>query len=192
MYQNRNKGLDVFGLYLSGYKQEFYLREISKRTGLPLRTTQICVAELEKEKMLRSATRGKNKYFRLNLDTVVTKLHLLHAEIQRTLFFVSKFPLIKTFLKEMRTNATIVVFGSFAKFKADKNSDFDILVVSDEKSKLPMHLLPYKVHEITLSEQAFVDALEKQEVLIKEIEENHVILNNHSFYVNAMWSYYGK
>ena len=27
---------------------------------------------------------------------------------------------------------------------------------------------------------------------IKEIEENHIILNNHSFYTNVMWGYYGK
>ena len=41
-----------------------------------------------------------------------------------------------------------------------------------------------------MPEKTFFKAIDKQEDLIKEIEENHIILNNHSFYVNVMWGYY--
>ena len=98
MYLNRNDTLEVLNLYLRGYTKQFYLREISKLTGIPLKTTQNIVSGLEKNKILQSMIRGKNKYFKLNLDNVQTKFYLLQTEIYRTLFFIQKYPLFKTFL----------------------------------------------------------------------------------------------
>ena len=193
MYQKRNIELAIGGLYLSGYKKEFYLREISKRTKMPLKTTQNAVAILEQNNILKSTTVGKNKYFRLNLENLHTKFYLMQSEIYKTALFLNKFSIFKTFLKGVKTNDPIILFGSFAKFTADRDSDLDLLVISKaNRNPLPFHLLPYKIHEIKLSEAAFIKALEKQETLLKEIEENHVVLNNHSFYVDNMWVYYGK
>ena len=49
----------------------------------------------------------------------------------------------------------------------------DLLVISNEQQKLPLHLIPYKVHEIMLSKQVFFKSVKTQEVLIKEIEEKY-------------------
>ncbi len=192
MYQKRNKELDVIALYLGKYTKQFYLREISKRIKLPLRTTQNTLFVLEKDNILRSTVVGKNKYFRLNLSNIQTKSYLLQAEVHKTNLFLDKYPIFKTFLKEVRTNNTIFVFGSFARFSQNKDSDLDLLVIKEENDDLPLYLLPYNVHKIELSKDSFLKSLEAQEILIKEIEENHVLLNNHSFYINTMWNYYGK
>ena len=192
MYQKRNKELEVIALYTGNYKARFYLRQISKLAKLPLKTCQNTVAELEKDKILKSKTEGKNKYFNLNLDNIQTKSYLLQSEIHKTDIFIETYLQIKLFLKSISTNISIIVFGSFAKLKADKNSDLDLLIISQKEPKLPFHLLPYKIHQVTLSEDSFVKALKEQETLITEIEEHHIILNNHSFYVNTMWEQYGK
>ena len=99
---------------------------------------------------------------------------------------MEKYPVFKTFLKEVN-NALIIIFGSFAKFKADKNSDLDLMTLS--KQKLPLHLLPYKIHNIEISKKVFEKS---SETLIKEIEQNHIVLSNHSYYVNTMWDKYAK
>lgn len=192
MYRKRNREMDILALYLSGYNKQFYLREISKLTKIPLKTTQTLIAHLEKDRILKSRVSGKNKYFRLNIDNLQTKFYLLQSELHRTAVFIEKYPLFKIFIKEIKANAPIIVFGSFAEFKADKDSDLDLLIVSKEKVNLPFHLLAYKTHEIYLDENSFVKSLEKNETLIREIEENHTVLNNHSFYVNSMWHYYGS
>lgn len=192
MYQKRNKELSILTLYLGDYARQFYLREISKLAKIPLKTTQNLLSNLEKSKILKSILSGKNKYFKLNLDNIETKFYLLQSEIYKTLLFLNKYPLFKTFLKEIEINKPLIIFGSFAKLTADKDSDLDLLIISKEKQKLPLHLLPYKIHEIILSKASFTKSLKKQETIIKEIEEKHVILNNHSFYINIMWSYYGK
>ncbi len=192
MYQNRNKELDVISLYRGDYKARFYLREISKLAKLPLKTCQNILGNLEKDKILRSKVEGKNKYFSLNLENINVKSYLLKAEIYKTDLFLDKYPECKTFLKSTNTNSIIIVFGSFSNFKADKSSDLDLFIISNKEEKLPCHLLPYKIHQNTLREESFKKAILKQEALIKEIEANHVILNNHSSYINIIWEYYGK
>ncbi len=189
MYLKRNNELEVLNLYLGSYSKQFYLREISRLAKLPLKSVQHAVGSLEKIKILRSSIQGKNKYFSLNLNNIQSKLYLLQAEIYKTQLFLEKYPQSKTFVKGL-ADMQIIVFGSFAKFSAEKDSDMDLLVISEEE--MPSHLLPYKIHEVRLSEKSFMKALGKQETLIKEIEENHVILNNHSFYINTMWSHYAK
>lgn len=191
MYQKRNKELEVISLYRGSYKSDFYLRQISRLAKLPLKTCQNVLIALEKKSILKSKFEGKNKYFSLNLDNIQTKSALLQAEIYKTDLFLEKYPQFKTFLKELNTNIPIIIFGSFANLTADKDSDLDLMILS-EKEEPPLHLLPYKVHKVNLSEASFIKSIKEQETLIKEIEEKHIILNNHSFYVSIMWQQYGK
>ncbi len=192
MYPNRNNELEIVSLFRSDYKARFYLRQISKLAKIPLKTCQNILASLEKFNILKSRIEGKNKYFLLNLENIRTKSYLQQAEIYQTDMFVEKYPQFKLFLKSLNTNVPIIIFGSFAKFAADKNSDLDLLIISKEELKLPYYLLPFNLHQIKMSEKTFLKALREQEDLIKEVEENHIILNNHSFYVNIWWNYYGK
>ncbi|MDP3766286.1 MAG: nucleotidyltransferase domain-containing protein [Nanoarchaeota archaeon] len=193
MYLNRNNELEIISLYRQDYRSSrFYLRQISRLSKIPLKTCQTALMNLEKGKILKSKVEGKNKYFALNLDNIKTKSYLLQSEIYMTDIFLESYPLIKTFLKSLNVNTPIIVFGSFAKLKADKDSDLDLIIVSREKQELPYHLLPYKTHQVNILESSFSKAIKEQETLIKEIEENHIILNNHSFYVNTMWGHYGK
>ena len=76
MYQNRNNQLKIISLFRGDYHARFYLREISKLLKIPLKTCQNVLAFLEKIKVLKSKTEGKNKYFSLNLENIKTKLYL--------------------------------------------------------------------------------------------------------------------
>lgn len=192
MYQKRNKEMAIISLYTGDYNARFYLREIAKLANLPLKTCQDVLVNLEKEKILKSKTEGKNKYFSLNLDNINVKSELVKAEIYKTELLLEKYSEFKTFLKAIDTNFIIILFGSFAKLKADKNSDVDLFIVTNKKEKLPYHLLPHKIHENALKEESFRKSLTEKEPLIKEIESNHIILNNHSSYVNIFWGHYGK
>ena len=189
MYPNRNYELTILNLYAGSYLKEFYLREISRTTKIPLKTVQRVTGSLEARKILKGNIHGKNKYFMLNLSNIQSKLSMLQSEIYKTQLFLNKYPQCKAFVKEL-THATIIVFGSFAKFTAQTDSDIDLLIISNEA--VPLHLLPHKIHAMRLSEKSFMKALAKQETLIKEIEENHVILNNHSFYIDMTWSHYAR
>lgn len=193
MYLKRNNELGVLLLYLGDYRRRFYLREISTKTKIPLKTAYTVLSSLEKKKILKTTVEGKNKYFSLNRENIETKWYLLHAELYKTQLFVEKYPLFKTFLKSLEAKGILIIFGSFAKWTADKYSDCDFLLISEQEEKLPIHLLPYETHKVEMLEESYKKAAEKGEALIKEIEENHVVLNNHSAYVDILWRQrYGK
>lgn len=190
MYQKGNR---VLILFCSGYKRRFYLREISKLSKIPLRTASRIMDDMEKKNIVRHRFEGKHKYFELNLDNIETKFYLVGAEISKMFLFIKKYPVFKSFLKDMGVNGRmIVVFGSFSELRATKDSDLDVLMVSDEKVDIPKHLLPYKINVINLSWQEFLSALEKGEPLMKEISSKHTILQGHSSFIDAMWWYCGK
>jgi hypothetical protein len=191
-YQKRNKKLTVIALYSGNYRAEFYLRQIARLAKLPLKTCQNILSILEKEKILKSDVEGKNKYFSLNLENIHTKSYILQAEIQKLDIFLDNYPEFKTLLKSIHSNISFIIFGSFAKFVASKHSDLDMLVLSKTEQKFPIHLIPYKIHQINLSEDSFKKALFDKEAIVKEIEENHILFNNPSSYVNIIWEHYGK
>ena len=192
MYKIRNNEIEIISLFRKNYKTRFYLREISKLSKLPLRTCQNTLRKLELSKILKSKLEGKNKYFFLNLENIHTKHYLLQAEIHLTNFFLEKYSQFKIFLKSLNLTTPLFIFGSFAKLTTNKNSDMDLIVIANKEPNFPFHLLPFKPHLFIMTEKAFCKAIKNQENLIKELEENHIILNNHSFYVNVMWSHYGN
>lgn len=193
MYPKRNNLWEVMDLYTEGYKNSFYLREISKLLKIPLKTSQNIMQFLESENIVKSAIKGKNKYFTLNLDNVKTKFFLLHAEIFKTLNLLEIYPVLNPFLKELKSfDVPVLAFGSFADFTATKDSDLDLLIVSDSLTNLPYHLLPYKVHEIKMSKKTFFQSINNDEPLMTEIIKNHVIFIGYDYFVNAWWEKYGR
>jgi len=106
--------------------------------------------------------------------------------------FLEEYPEFKIFFKSVLSNSPIILFGSFAKFNAYKDSDIDLLIITNKEDIINTELLPNPPHIIEMNEKTFFKALNKHEELIKEIQENHIIINNHSFFVNAFWAYYEK
>ena len=190
----KKQSFEILKLYTSGYKNVFYLREISKLLKLPLKTVQNTVQDLESERIMKSRIEGKNKYFALNLSNIKTKLYLILAEIYKTFKLLETYPLLNPFLKELTpfVDTPVLVFGSFADFTTTKESDLDLLVISDSQKNMPYHTLPFKVHEIKMNQKTFLESIERGETLISEIFRNHVILNSHDYFVNVWWEKYGR
>lgn len=191
MYPKRYDEYEVGALFTKGYSREYYLREIQRLTELPLKTVQRVLEYLEQSHLVIGRIKGKNKYFSLNLANVDSKFFITQCEVHKTVRFLSAYPVFKAFLKSCEGNDLFLVFGSFAKFVAAKDSDLDLMVVMlDNKKTLWLELLPHRVHDIVMGYAAFKRAVYSQETLLKEVEENHIILSGHSSYVNVWWDYY--
>ncbi len=190
MFPKRN---EIISLYCGNLKARFHLREIARLSKLPIKTVFKILKKLEKENIVRSEIEGRHKYFELNLDNIETKFILEETEIHRTLLFLKEYPIFKSFLKEMKIeDCAIIIYGSFAKFMATNKSDLDILIVSERELDLPFYTLPYKIHKIFLRKNEFLKGLEAREPLLMEILANHIVLFNHSFFINILWWYHGR
>lgn len=194
MYKKGYNELRILEPYTKDYGARHYLRELAKLTGISLKSVQNALAGLEQGNILKATVHGKHKYFMLNRENPQSKLYLVQAEIAKTNAFLETYPFFKTFLKHAPSSITFIVFGSFASFTAKKHSDIDMIVIHKpgETATLPFHLLPDKVHQVVLLEHAFQKAVVQGDSLLREVEKNHVILTNHSYYTNIVWDTYGK
>jgi len=99
------------------------------------------------------------------------------------------FKIICSRLEEIKSPFIALLFGSWAKKTATKNSDIDILFVTDEKIgkeiKHAVSLIPLKIHPTIVSYDGFIEMADSRQFsVVTEAIKNNIILN-------GIESYYG-
>ena len=159
-----------------------YLRDIVKRTNMPYGTVQ---GIINKNKYLFDIKiEGKNKYFSFRNN--ISNKYLFHQiEIERTKVFIQKNPRLRPFIEKMQELKTpFLVFGSFAKDTACKNSDLDLLFISGKK-ETPDHLCPIEIHKIFINPKKISEL--KKEALYREIIKEHVIIFGYDLFLTEVF-----
>ena len=116
---------EILRLLFDRGDQEFYLREIERRTGLIIRSVQQELINLLKLDLVKSRKDGNRRYFSAN------RAHPLYSEICEMVIKTSGW--VKS-LKEALTRddvKTAFVFGSVARGEERAESDIDLMVVGD-------------------------------------------------------------
>ncbi|MBI5798073.1 nucleotidyltransferase domain-containing protein [Candidatus Woesearchaeota archaeon] len=167
--------------YAGAYTGSF----ISQKKGLNQKTVSNYLNILEKEHILRSVTEGKNKKYSLNKENKeILKHFILAIEHLRTIDFYKKYPLIKEVAEKIQKHiqGTALLFGSYAKGIAKKDSDIDILIIGtcNEKEITKIELI-YNV-DINLK---IYNKIEK-DILFKEAIKNHILLKNFETFTEDM------
>lgn len=165
-----NEELEIIGYLLK--EPLTYGRKISKELHIPLTTTQRVLHSLEKENILESRQTGKNRMYTLKKN-LISKSYIVNAENYKIIKLVHAYPLLTPLWEDIlrKTPYTMVVlFGSYAKFIAKKNSDIDIFIeTQDLKVKQDIEALNSKL-------SVKIGLLNPKDLLTKEIIKNHVIL----------------
>lgn len=170
MVQNRdNIDLEVILLLLRG---ENHLRGIAKQLNESHSTVLRKLDKLLKENVLDYKTEGKNKVFFIKKN-LQAKNYVFNAERYKLIKLLKLYPelsiIIEDILKRSEANL-IVLFGSYAKFIAKKDSDIDVYVETrSRKVKDEIELIHSKI-------KVKIGDFMTDSLLIKEIIKNHVIL----------------
>jgi len=117
----RVKVLALFMLHPAG---EFYLREVARRTGLPVRSAERTLATLTEIGLLHRERRGNNVYFSANRDSPV--FPELKAIFLKT---VGLGDLLRAALADQEGIEVAFVYGSYAKNQEGPASDVDLFIV---------------------------------------------------------------
>ena len=95
------------------------------------------------------------------------------AENYKLIKLLEKYPNLRNAIEKIQRNKKIslaVIFGSYAKGLAKKDSDIDIYIeTADKKLKRDAELINSKIN-------VQIGKYDKNNLLIKEIEKNHVII----------------
>lgn len=169
MSQKRNIEFEII---LQLLREPSHVRALSKKTQQPLTTISRKLSVLVKENILDFKTQGKNKIFSLKKN-LLAKNYIYQAEQHKLTTLINKHPKLSIILQDILTKTNerlIILFGSYAKFSAKKESDIDIYIETKKKETKE------KVEEINSKIKAKIGEFNLQSNLIKEIIKNHVIV----------------
>jgi len=187
--------LEIMGLLFSEGK-ECYLREIARKTNNSTSSISRQLNLLKDNKMVIERKSGKELMYLLNTkNNAALKLCEL-VEVQRLEQFYKKNAemkiLLEDFLERVKdenlVNATI--FGSVAKEEFTKESDIDILIVTNKKRDYAKEIR--RIHaeygrDISIINLTKKELKEKKpEPLIKEIIKNHWVLFGYEYFIQKV------
>ena len=160
------------GIVQALLKKPNHIRGLAKELKTNQTTVSRKVAELYKDNAVDFRPEGKNKVFFLK-KTLEAKEYAYLAEIRRQIEAVKAYPRLRTVFERIRQNdkiALAILFGSYAKGAATKESDIDIfLETKDRKAKEETELIDSKI-SVKLGEY------DSKNLLVKEIEKDHIVI----------------
>lgn len=161
--------------------KSWHIRSLAKELGINHMTILRRLNELSKENVLDSNEDGKNKIYFLK-NTSEAKAYVFMAENYKLNHLLRKFPRLRKIVEKIQNEKSIklaMIFGSYAKDLVKKESDIDIYIETiNKRIKNELELLDLKL-------SIKIGKYNKDSLLIKEIEKNHVIIKGvEKFYEN--------
>ena len=174
MSQN-NYSIRLVGNLLKG---ENHVRGLARDLQTNQTTIARKVGALYKENIVDYKREGKNKVFYLK-KTLEAKQYACIFELYKLVEVVNKYPRLRGIFEKIRQNSKVslaILFGSYAKGTANKDSDIDIYVdTTDRNLKKEIELLYTRL-------SVKIGAYDRQNLLIREIEKNHAIIKGFEVY----------
>lgn len=119
----------VLGYFMLHEDSELYVHEMARSLSLDQGNLDRKLKELEKESILKSDLRGKERYYSLNDSFPL--LQEYKKIILKTIGFEHS---LKQLLKTVKGLGLAYLFGSYAQDKMDLSSDIDLLVIGEHSS----------------------------------------------------------
>ena len=161
-----------FKIVLQLVKEESHVRSLARSLRESRSTVQRRLDHLFDESVLDYKRKGRNKVFFVKKN-LQARNYVFNAERYKQMELLKKYPKLTVLAEDLLRRCRerlIVIFGSYAKFTAGKDSDIDVYVeTDDEKVKEEAELIHSKIKVKT-------GRFDPDSPLIKEIISNHVIL----------------
>jgi predicted nucleotidyltransferase len=154
-------------------KSQRHIRELAEILNLIPSTVMRTIKKLEEENIVDFKEEGKNKKYFLK-ETLEAKTYLFMTEHYKILKILQQ-PNLRRIIKKIQEKTNdelIILFGSYAKGNAKKESDIDLFIETSNKE------IKEKIKQINEKISLKIGKLEKNSPLTKEIEKNHIIINN--------------
>ena len=141
----------------------------------------------------------QNSQYFLNLNNLNVKYYLTMAEAFFTVNYLDENFQIKKVISEIRgkVDGIVLLFGSFAKGYATKESDIDIFVITGKRfdksiiDEVSM-ILGRKISVKSSGKKQFLDGLKNADPLISEVALGHITLKGIDDFCDVMWDYYAR
>ncbi|MBW6442594.1 nucleotidyltransferase domain-containing protein [Patescibacteria group bacterium] len=181
-----NNVFKILSEFSGDYSKKIYGGKIARKLKMNQKTVSNILNSLEKQNILKYSTEGKNKYYFLNKLNIQVPDLLKIIEIARKNEFIKKYSNIKELFVELekRSSGILVIFGSYANLTNNEKSDLDIFLIGKIKEfnelEEKYHI---KINLIKLNKDKF----NKEDIFIKEVIKNHIILEGVEKFIELIW-----
>ena len=181
-----NNALSILAEFCSDYNKEIYGRVIAQKLKMNQKTASNILNKLEKEGILKYSTEGKNKYYSLNKFNPEIRDVMKIVEIGRKNKFIHRHNKLKDlfYSLEKKAEGILIIFGSYANFTNNKDSDLDIFIISNIKEIEELEdLYKIKINAVKSSKEK----INKEDIFMKEIIKNHIIIKGVEEFIDLIW-----
>ncbi len=170
MVHNRdNLDLEIILVLLTG---EIHLRGIAKQLGESHSTISRKLNKMTKENIVDFKKVGKNKVFFIKKG-LQARNYIFNAERYKLTKLIKHYPDLNVIISDILKKCNerlIILFGSYAKGIAKKESDIDIYI------ETPRRKAKEEVEYISSKIKVKIGNFDLNSLLIKEIIKNHIML----------------
>ena len=180
MVQKRDSvELDIVELLL---KNDFHVRGIAKELVESHSTIYRRLNDLNEENVVDYREEGRNKVYFLKKNFVVRN-YVLQTELHKLTKLLRQFPEFNVIFEDILKKTDehlILLFGSYAKGTAKKNSDIDIYIQTKDRD------VKREIEQISSKINVKIGPFNKKSPLIREMIKNHVIIRGFEKYYDEL------
>ncbi len=159
-------------------EKKSHVRGIAQNIGASPSKVSRTLKEMVKKNIVDFETEGKNKVFGLKKG-IESASYAYMAEHYKLFKVFQKYPEMAVICEDIlkKTDEKLVVlFGSYAKFRANKGSDIDVYIETENRS------VKNKVENINSKLSVKIGSFDASSFLAKEIIKYHVILRGVEYF----------
>lgn len=168
----------IIKLLLENRDDLMSIRTISQKCGINYKSAYNAILSLEQEKLIeiKKSQIIKFCYLTNNFSPLLYKV-----EYERKMGFIQKNrlkPLLNV-LENLSKEHITLLFGSYVKGTNNKNSDIDLLIITDYEKEINLELevLPLKIHSTFVTVEEFLKMVKSKEFsVVSEVLRKNIIL----------------
>jgi len=176
--------------------KELTLKEIMQKSKYSYEPINRLVHKLAKRKIITEKKFGRTLVYDLDTKKTESKVAFYIYETERTSKFSKEYSSVYLGISEIPEEDTdlIIVFGSYAKGIAKKDSDVDLLVVSSSKEKAEVDITSirrrygFEIHPIIIPKTEFVKIKNENKELWNSLTENGIIFKGYELFYHYAYT----
>jgi len=189
------EGTIISSLFPEG--KDMTIREIVKRTTYSYERVNSALKSLAEKKIVTEKKVGKTLVYSLDLHNLYAETGFDHYMLEREIEFIKKHRNVYNAIKEIRDNPHIwmvVLFGSYSKETESKQSDVDIICVSNNKGETEHFVksLKYKYNvefaPVVLSLQDFPSIKKDNPELWNDLRSYGIVFKGEDYFYSWMYN----